>query len=149
MSLRALTRGAAAGAVATVAHTAVMATAARHGRLGEPPPKKITRAALKRVAPEAAREPLTVWVATAASHLAFGAATGVAYALLHPEPRPTLSSGLRFGSFVWLASYAGWVPALGIMPMPANDKRGRPSAMLAAHWAFGATLVMTLRALRA
>jgi uncharacterized membrane protein YagU involved in acid resistance len=144
-----LVRGAVAGTVATLAHTAVMAVAARRGKLGEPPPKKITRRAMKAVAPELARHEPALNAATVAMHVGFGAAMGALYAGLQPPSHEgSLSRGLAFGTAVWAASYLGWVPALGVMPMPQHDRRGRPTAMVGAHLAFGATLALTLRALR-
>jgi uncharacterized membrane protein YagU involved in acid resistance len=140
-----IARGAAAGAIATLAHTAVMEIARRMGVLGEPPPKKITRA-VAGVEESGAALNLT----TVALHFGFGAVTGALYAALHPRPESvTVGSGIRFGTLVWTSSYAGWVPALGIMPMPQNDqKKGRPPAMIAAHWAYGAVLAASLRRLR-
>lgn len=144
-----IARGAAAGAVATLAHTAVMAAARRRGALGEPPPKKITRAAAEKTAPAIAHDEAALDVATIAMHFGFGAVTGALYAFMNPRPESvTVMSGVRFGTMVWTTSYAGWVPALGIMPMPQNDKKGRPTAMIAAHWAYGAALALTLRRLR-
>ena len=142
-------RGAAAGVVATLAHTAVMGIAKKRGALGEPPPRKITRAALESAAPAALAHEPALSLATFLSHFGFGAVTGALYAAMNPRPASvTVLSGMRFGTMVWTTSYAGWVPALGIMPMPQNDRRGRPTAMIAAHLAFGAALAMTLRKLR-
>ena len=57
----------------------------------------------------------------------------------HP-PVPTVPAGILFGTAVWLVSYQGWVPALGIMAPPSRDRPGRPQAMLAAHLLYGAVL---------
>lgn len=141
-------RGAIAGTVATLAHTAVMAFAARRGTLGEPPPKKITRGALRAVAPEAARHEPALNGATVLMHVGFGAAMGALYASLAPRrAQGSVPLGLAFGTAVWAVSYMGWVPALGLMPTPQHDRRGRPTAMIGAHLAFGAALALTLRAL--
>jgi hypothetical protein len=120
-----------------------MAGAERLNLLGEPPPKKITRAGLH--AAHAAASPAEVDVLAWASHFGFGAAAGATYALLVGDRRPSLASGLLFGTAVWALSYAGWVPALDIMPAPSRDRPMRPEVMLAAHWVYGASLARALR----
>jgi len=143
-----LGRGALAGTLATLAHTAVMGIAAQRGNLGEPPPKKITRAAMEAVAPEFADSAPALNLATVAMHVGFGVAMGALYAVLHPRRHDvSVRSGLAFGTAVWASSYLGWVPALEIMPMPQHDRRGRLTAMLGAHWAYGGTLALALRSL--
>jgi hypothetical protein len=137
--------GIVAGTVATLTMSGTMAAAHHAHLLGEPPPKKITRAALREVGTPLARRPLVVDAAAIAAHVGFGAGMGALYALV--SRRPSAASGVLFGSAVWLVSYAGWVPALGIMAPPAEDRPGRPSSMLLSHWVFGATLARTLRAL--
>jgi hypothetical protein len=49
---------------------------------------------------------------------------------------------------VWLGSYAGWIPALDLLPPPDRDRRGRPPSMIVAHWVYGAALGASLRAAR-
>lgn len=139
--VRAAVRGALAGAAATVAMSAVMALAQKAGLLGRMPPKKITEAALGALGlhpPEPA-----VDAAAVATHLGFGATMGALYgwARRHvPRVLPPALEGATFGTAVWAASYMGWVPALGIMPTPAHDRRGRPTSMVLAHWVYGAAL---------
>lgn len=139
--------GAVAGTVATFPMSGAMAMASRGHLLGEPPPRKITRAALERVAPRAVSREVPLDVATAAAHLGFGAAMGALYAVVLGGRRPSVVSGVVFGTAVWAVSYAGWVPAAGIMPAPSDDRPGRPSSMLVSHWVFGAALARTLRML--
>ena len=45
-----------------------------------------------------------------------------------------------YATGIWLVSYQGWVPALGIMAPASRDRRGRVVTMLAAHWVYGAAL---------
>lgn len=138
--IQAIARGAVAGTAATVVMSAAMGLAQRAGLLGEMPPKKITAAALHALGlrpPEPALD-----AAAAAGHLAFGAAAGALYGLARrrvPGPPPALA-GAVFATAVWAASYAGWVPALGIMAPPRRDRPGRPASMLASHWVYGAAL---------
>ncbi|MFO0618822.1 MAG: hypothetical protein U0414_39900 [Polyangiaceae bacterium] len=81
-------------------------------------------------------------VATLVAHLGFGAGLGALYAVLRKHrlvPRHP-ATGAAFGALVWLSSYAGWVPKLGIMPPPSKDRPFRPSVMLLAHLVYGASL---------
>jgi hypothetical protein len=137
-----LLAGAAEGSVATLAMSGVMLGARKAGWLGEPPPRKITWHALRR-----AVGPVRSWrarnAASTAAHLAFGAAAGsvfeAAYARWGRRGAGPLA-GAAFGAAVWLVSYAGWVPALGILPPPHRDRPGRQGWMLAAHLVYGAVL---------
>lgn len=82
-------------------------------------------------------------------HLGFGASVGALYGAA-ASLRPGLAgpaSGVAAGLSVWGASYAGWVPALGLLPPPDADRPGRPTAMVASHVAFGAALGAGVRAL--
>ena len=152
-------RGLAGGLVATIAMSAVMLGAQKVGLLGRMPPRKITDALLGAVGlrgktPEPARRALA-----AVNHFAFGGACGALFGLAHEVwrvrapatsgvrgHRAPLLAGLAFGTAVWAVSYAGWVPAFGIMPMPQNDRPGRPTSMVVAHWVFGGVLAKVVAA---
>jgi hypothetical protein len=134
--------GAAEGVVATAAMSGVMLGAREAGWLGEPPPRKITWRALRRglgpVRAWRARNPASV-----VTHLAFGAAAGSLFETGYARWGRTGSGplvGAAFGAAVWLVSYAGWVPALGLLPPPHEDRPGRQGWMLAAHLVYGAVL---------
>jgi len=151
--------GAAGGAAATLAMSGAMLLAGRLGLMGEYPPEKITRRGLRKsgLGPLTAEQldgPLG-----AALHLTFGALLGIGFAETAPRvvravrerlparPAPSILlpvAGLAFGSGVWLVSYWGWLPSLGILPPPDQDRPGRQLSMLAAHWVFGATLGLAL-----
>jgi hypothetical protein len=155
--------GAAAGTAATVAMSALMLAAGRAG-FGEYPPERVARQGLRRdghghLRAEALDGPLG-----AVLHVAFGAALGAAFATTIPSltrrvrgrlratertPAPALltAAGVAFGSMVWLVSYWGWMPSLGILPPPDRDRADRQVTMLAAHWVFGAVLGATVAAL--
>lgn len=153
IATRGLVRGLAGGAIATVAMSAVMLGAQKAGLLGQMPPKKITNSmlgalAIRRRTPEPAKKALAVL-----NHFAFGGACGalfgVATAVVRAragssaivrDRRLSLLAGVLYGSAIWATSYAGWVPAFGIMPRPENDRPGRPTSMVLAHWVFGAAL---------
>lgn len=147
-TLRTAAEGAAAGTAATVAMTAFMRGAQKTGALGKLPPRIITEEALDSAG--VSRTEDQEKALGMLNHFLFGAAAGTAYALLsrRVSPRPTAVGGMLFGSAVWLVSYWGWVPALGILPRPPDDRPGRPAAMVIAHWVFGASLAAALRRLR-
>ena len=140
--LRSTAVGAVGGAVATVAMSAVMAAEKKLGLLGEHPPKKIVRAARLRsgkIGMSRGEQNL----ATVLAHWGFGMATGALFGLLHRGSRGTARAsllGAGYGAAVWAASYAGWIPALGIMRSPRRDRPGRPTSMVAAHLIFGSVL---------
>jgi hypothetical protein len=138
--LAALGEGALGGAVGTAAFTGWMGGAQRMGLLGEMPPRKITRKAAERVG---IHDRGTINAATVLTHLGFGVATGALFGVLsrrlHPRV-PGAVQGALFGSVVWAASYAGWVPALDIMPSPRKDRPDRPWVMFLGHLIFGGLL---------
>jgi len=141
--------GALAGTLATLPMSAVMLAAQRLGLMGKQPPAKITDAALDATRidpPPPQRRGLAV-----VAHFAFGAAVGALFSAMHrraPRVGRATVEGVAFGSVVWAASYAGWVPALGIMPPPTEDRPGRPASMIVAHWVFGAALGLMVAGLR-
>jgi hypothetical protein len=137
-----LVDGAVAGAVATVPMSGVMLAAGEAGAMGRQPPRLITDAALDAAGVEQPSEAASR-SAAAAAHVGFGTAAGAVFALLQATLRPRTSpvvNGVAFGLAVWALSYEGWVPALGIMPRPEDDRDGRPQSMIAAHIVYGAVL---------
>lgn len=133
--------GAGNGLLATLPMSGVMLAAQRAGRMGRLPPGRITDAAVDAAGAEETPRPARRALATAA-HLAFGAGAGALYAWWTGRRgrRGGALHGAGFGTLVWLGSYAGWVPALGILPPPHRDRPGRQPAMLVAHWVYGAVL---------
>ena len=141
-------RGLLGGVAATFAMSCAMYAARRGGLLGEPPPRKITRALLHRVGVHPSRDDLNI--ASAAMHLGFGAGVGALYGVLQRRPvAPTAAAGLgvMYGGLVWATSYAGWVPSFDIMARPSRDRPGRPTAMVAAHIVYGTVLAEVVNAL--
>lgn len=153
VAARGLVRGMAGGVIATAAMSALMLGAQKAGLMGQMPPTKITNSMLgalgiRRKTPEPAKKALAVL-----THFAFGGACGALFgaasAVAHErsrssplarDPRLATLAGVLYGSAIWATSYAGWVPAFGIMPRPENDRPGRPTSMVLAHWVFGAVL---------
>lgn len=118
-----------------------MLAARRAGLLGRMPPERITARALDSL--RIRRSPGEQDLLASLLHIGFGAGAGALFCPLQRALRLPLNprlQGIAFGTAVWAVSYAGWVPALGIMAPPSRDRRGRPQVMLAAHWVYGALL---------
>jgi hypothetical protein len=80
---------------------------------------------------------------TTAAHFAYGAATGAMVGAANVRLGPL--SGATAGVAVWVASYLGWIPGVGILkPATAHPPR-RNLLMIAAHVVWG---VATARAMR-
>ena len=148
-TLAKLEHGLTSGALATLPMTALMFAAQKLGWLGKLPPAEITDDLLARSGMSANKTERTAL--TTALHVGFGAGCGALYSLLRPG-RPSLAraaaEGAAFATGVWGASYAGWIPALGILPAPADDRKDRQVTMVVAHWIFGAVLGIVVAARR-
>lgn len=137
-----LEEGALGGAAGTAAFTGLMWGAQRVGLLGELPPRKITRNILEK-ALDGKVSPAVVDAATTVTHLGFGVATGALFGTLAGRMKtrvPNVVLGAAFGGLVWVASYAGWAPALDLMPAPRRDRRDRPLITFLGHLLFGGIL---------
>ncbi len=129
-----------AGAIATVAMSAVMVAGDRSGLMGEQPPTLVSKHTLRElgIGDQRRHGPLLAPLA----HLGFGAAGGTIFGLsrrLVPDV-PRYLHGVLFGLTLWAVSYKGWIPALGILPPPERDRPGRPVVMVAAHVVYGLVL---------
>lgn len=138
-------RGAAAGAGATVAMSALMLAAGRLGLLGRQPPQAIAEQAVEEVTGEPVPAPVgrALGVVT---HLAFGAGAGAGYALL-PRWFPPPIRGCGWALGIYFAAYQGWVPALGALPPAERDRRDRVAVMVLAHLVYGLVLARAEQAL--
>jgi hypothetical protein len=82
-------------------------------------------------------------VVAAIAHLGFGMGAGALFGMLHSKRSGVLRAALTgagFGTAVWATSYYGWVPALGLMREPHDDRPFRPTAMVAGHIVYGSVL---------
>lgn len=142
--------GAVAGALATVPMTLWMEAAHRLlPDAREPlPPDQITNRAEAAVDIDDDLGDSQHRVATLASHFAYGAASGAAYAMA-PAPLRSmpLVSGPLFGMAVWGASYLGWLPVSGLMRPATRQPAERNALMIVAHliWGGGAGLLVARR----
>ena len=134
-------RGAIAGAVATAPMSAVMIGAKQFGLMGEMPPEKITANFLKRT-PISPSEEHQDSLATAL-HFGFGSAAGALFGVIAPKRLiARIPLGMTYGAAIWGVSYMGWIPAFGIMPHAARDRRDRQMVMLAGHLVYGTALAL-------
>ncbi len=138
----ALADGSMGGGVGTVVMSLVMRGARRAGLVGELPPGCMAAALCDavglRARPRWARNALAVVL-----HLGVGAAAGGLFALPRGRPRMPVApalQGIAYGVVVWLASYMGWVPAVGLLPVATRDEPRRPVVMVVAHGVYGAVL---------
>ncbi|MFJ2032818.1 hypothetical protein [Streptosporangium sp. NPDC087985] len=102
----------------------VMPAGRRIGVMEEHPPKHITRDLL----PGPAHRPKPGEnVLSFLSHFGFGAVAGSAFAAMTRDHRTSAPIGTAYGLAIWLASYGGWVPSLGILPPVSRDYPGPPA----------------------
>ena len=136
---------AASGAIATAAMSAVMIAGDRVGLLGEPPPTTVAKAALGEAGVD--RPSAAAGMVAPLAHLWFGAQGGMTFGVIRRfvPGVPGAILGVLFGLGVYAVSYKGWIPALGILPPPEDDRPGRPAVMIAAHVVYGLALGWLIR----
>lgn len=137
-----IVRGALAGLIATAPMTVVMEVWHRFlpgWQQGPLPPSEIT----EEVEEETLQHrllPKEHLALTMVNHFLYGAACGAIYApfgRLRSVPGPI--GGMVFGVLVWVVSYLGWLPALGIMRPATEHPAQRNALMIGAHLVWGAT----------
>lgn len=81
------------------------------------------------------------FVATIASHFAYGALFGSIYGSFREVlPMDSRLKGALFGLALWAGSYLGWLPALDILRPATRHPWRRNLIMILAHVVWGATL---------
>jgi uncharacterized membrane protein YagU involved in acid resistance len=83
---------------------------------------------------------------TTAAHFAYGAAMGALIAAMNPDPKK--KTGAAAGLAVWLASYMGWLPAVGTLEPATKHPARRNALMIVAHLVWGASTAAAIRELR-
>lgn len=143
----AIVYGGLGGAAGTVMMTGVMVAVRRAGLVGTPelPPEQVTAGMLNQA--RLPREDRKQDILAGVAHLAFGSGAGTVFGLLSlklrmPIPRPL--QGMLFGVGLWTTSYAGWVPALALLPPPSHDSPVRQSLLILEHLVYGAVLGATV-----
>lgn len=139
--------GGIAGLVGTLAMTAAMHRL--HRKLPQKErypltPREIIDAGAGNIGPglkgEAAKD------VTTAAHFAYGAVTGAAIGALDPKIGP--KTGAAAGVAVWLASYMGWIPAVGLLKPATRHPARRNLLMIGVHLVWGASTALAMKELR-
>lgn len=147
---KALRRGTAAGLLATVPMTSVIAGGHAARLLRNPPPTVITAGILDRLGARRHLDEPAFHASWIVAHFGYGALGGIIFALLRPLlPTTHAIAGLVFGGIVWSLSYLHLMPSLGLYPWPSDDRRTRIAVMIAAHAVYGITLAEMNRRLLA
>lgn len=144
-------RGMAAGCVATapmtVAMYAVEALLPREDRLPslkEPAliSRRVFAAADVRDDMSRDQEEALIWL----GHFAYGATCGAIYGAAVDGPaRRSLVSGAVLGLTVWGLSYAGWLPAAGLLRFPTRRPADRSAELILSHLVWGVGTVVALK----
>jgi uncharacterized membrane protein YagU involved in acid resistance len=139
--------GGIAGFVGTMAMTAAMRR--MHERLPPSeqyalPPREIIDSSSSQLhvplSDEAAKD------ATTAAHFLYGAAMGALISAMNPDPGKR--SGAAAGVAIWLASYMGWIPAVGTLEPATRHPARRNMLMIGAHLVWGSATASAMRELR-
>ena len=136
------------GAIAGFAGTLAMTAAMRrmHDRLPEKERYPLTPRELVDIAADTVDVALpneTAKDVTTAGHFLYGAASGALLGAANIAMGPV--SGGVAGVTVWLGSYMGWIPGMGLLKPATQHPVRRTALMLAAHLVWG---VATARAMR-
>lgn len=139
--------GAIAGFVGTMAMTAAMRRL--HARLPGKERYPLTpREVVDRVG-EQLHRPVAGEAAmdvTTAAHFLYGAAMGALISAMNPDP--SKRGGAMAGAVVWLASYMGWIPAIGTLEPATEHPARRNALMIGAHLLWGSTTAAAIRELK-
>lgn len=139
--------GGIAGLVGTMAMTAAMRRL--HRRLPKRqryplPPREIVDSGARQLGRPLADE--TAKDVTILAHFVYGAAMGAVVGALNPDPGKR--GGALAGAAVWLASYMGWIPAVGTLEPATRHPARRNALMIGAHMIWGAATAVALREIR-
>lgn len=138
-------KGAAAGLIATAPMTLLIVAAHRLLPRDEQypmPPRMVTERVSEAVGTDAAiDEEEEKTAATLLSHFGYGAAGGALYSAFAGRTElPRALEGTVYGLLIWVGSYLGWLPALGLMPSVKEQPVRRTVVMVAAHVVYGSVL---------
>lgn len=100
------------------------------------PPHEVTSETLKALGLEALDEKHHQ-VMTVIGHFSYGAVIGLVYPLFHRLPAQALLKGALYGLGVWMVSYMGWIPAMGLLRPPEDRPLARNLLMIVAHFIWG------------
>lgn len=94
--------------------------------------------------PDEASDRIPEAVETAAAGalaLGYGLTFGSLYGVIRPQGGDALTDGPILGAACWAAGYAGWLPALGLMPPVWRQRLPQAVAPFVEHLAFGIVTV--------
>jgi uncharacterized membrane protein YagU involved in acid resistance len=141
---RALLKGTLAGFVATLPMTIFMLATQRllpKRQQYELPPEIITKELAHRAHVRHHLNKQLVLGATTVSHFGYGAAMGAAYGPLQKRVSlPAIAQGVLYGLVVWVGSYLGLLPLIGISASGDREPLRRNLMMIAAHIVWGASM---------
>ncbi|HEV7280884.1 MAG TPA: hypothetical protein VGN57_11830 [Pirellulaceae bacterium] len=88
------------------------------------------------------QEEALIWL----GHFAYGATCGAIYGAAVDGPkRHSLVSGAVLGLTVWGLSYAGWLPAVGLLRFPTKRPADRSAELILSHLVWGVGTVLALK----
>lgn len=141
---RTLLKGTLSGFVATLPMTIFMLATQRFlpkRQQYELPPEIITKELARRAHLRHHLNKQLILSATTVSHFGYGAVMGAAFGPLQKRvPLPAVAQGILFGLVVWIASYLGLLPLLGISVSGQREPMRRNLMMIAAHVVWGASM---------
>jgi uncharacterized membrane protein YagU involved in acid resistance len=144
-------QGAVGGLLATLPMTIFMLMAWK--RLPERekyplPPRLITRNVVKQVESPQRLGNRNLTALTLLLHFLYGALTGSLYGTFEQRiPLDRSLKGSLYGVSVWVGSYLGWIPALGILSPATKHPWRRNVLMIASHLVWGTSLGVFTRLL--
>jgi uncharacterized membrane protein YagU involved in acid resistance len=146
-----LLKGAVAGFIGTAPMTAFMVIGWRLLPAQEKyplPPRQITGEIAERLGIEDRLSEDKLVSATLVSHFSYGALIGSIYTLFDQSVvMPPSTKGAFTGLAVWVGSYLGWLPVLGILPPATRHPWRRNLLMIIAHIIWGVTMGVVARKL--
>jgi uncharacterized membrane protein YagU involved in acid resistance len=144
-------QGAIAGFIGTIPMTVFMLTTQRflpHGQRYALPPEIITQELAHRAHVRHHMNKQAVLAATLVSHLGYGATMGLLYTpFARKLPLPAALKGILFGLMVWVGSYLGLLPLLGMWESAYVEPSRRNLMMIGAHAVWGASTGVAARVL--
>ena len=153
LSLRKLLNGALAGFIATAPMSLTMVLGWRLLPRREKyhlPPRLITEEIAEQVGIEDHMDENELIGLTVVSHFGYGAIFGALYSLFEQRiPSHSSLKGALTGVALWMGSYLGWLPALGILTPATRHPWRRNMLMIVAHVVWGVTLGEVARKLNA
>jgi uncharacterized membrane protein YagU involved in acid resistance len=102
------------------------------------PPREITLHLAKALGAHRKLGPDARAALTLINHFGYGAVAATLYSLMESRvPGGALVKGPVFGAIVWLVSYFGLLPAVGILDPATSHPRSRNALMFAVHLVWG------------